>query len=111
AAESEEVAEDVREVGEDVRVEARAALRARDAGMAELVVARTLLGIAEHGVGLGRFLEAFFRLRIVRIAIGVVLQREATVRTLDLPVISPARDAQDVVVVAPAHARATFTMA
>ena len=61
AAEPEEVAEDVGEVREDVGVEARARpARARHAGVAESVVARALVGVGEHGVGLGRFLELLF---------------------------------------------------
>ena len=50
---------------------------AADAGMAEAVVARALVVVAEHGVGLGRFLELLFRGLVARIAIGMVLAARA----------------------------------
>ena len=111
-AEAEEVAEDVGEVREDVRVEARTLpAGALHAGVAEPVVARALFGVAEHGVGLGRFLEAFLGLLVAGIAIGVVLQRQLAIGALDVLLVRAPFDAEDFVVVAAAHALATLTMA
>ena len=62
-----EAAEDVLEVREDGRVDAAApAGRAGHAGMAEAVVARALVGVGQHRVGFGRFLEALLRGLVAR---------------------------------------------
>src|SRR5690606_13174415 len=101
AAEAEEVTEDVGEVGEDVGVEAaRTGALARHPRVAEAVVAGALLGIAEHGVGLGRFLEALLGFGVARVAVGVVLQRQLAVGALDVLLGRSARNAQDLVVIA-----------
>ena len=68
--------------------------------MAEAVVARALLGIGQDGVGLAALLEAFFRIRIVGIAVGMKLQRQLAVGALDLLIVGGARDAQNLVIVA-----------
>src|SRR6185503_1924887 len=105
-----EVAEDVLEAGERVRIEtARAG--AADAGVAVAVVERPLLRVGDDGVGLRRFLEAFLRRAVARIAIRVVFQRQLAVRTLDLLIGGVAADAEDLVVIALAHPLATFTIA
>jgi hypothetical protein len=44
--------------------------------VAELVIATALLGVTKHRVGFGRFLETLFGLMIVRIAVGMVFQRQ-----------------------------------
>ena len=114
AAESEDVAQiaqDVAEVGEDGGVEALRSAPAVDAGMAELVVAPALRGVGQHGVGLGRLLEAFLGRGVARVPVGVVLERQLPVGALDLLIVRGAGDAQDLVVVALAHAFATLTMA
>ena len=113
AAEPEEVAEDVGEVREDVRVEAGPARStgARHAGVAEAVVPRALVGVAQDGVGLGGLLELLFGGRVALIAIGVVLQRQLAIRALDVLLAGILRDAEDLVVVPLAHALATFTSA
>src|SRR5262249_53631981 len=67
-----EAAEDVLEAGECVWIEAPRAHPA-DAGVTVPVVRRALLRIAQHGVGLGRFLEPLFRLWIAGVLVGVVL--------------------------------------
>ena len=75
-----------------------------------------LLFVGEHGVRLGRFLEALFGLVVAGIAVGVVLQRELAVGALDLPISGLPLELEDLVVVALAHARphcapfATFTI-
>ena len=79
--------------------------------MAEAVVAVPLLRVRQNAVRLGRFLEFLFSGVIARIAIGMVLQRQLAVGALDLHLGGGPGDAEDFVVVAFAHAFATFTMA
>ena len=50
--------------------------------MAIAVVDGALVGVGKHGVGFANFLELFFRVGIVRITIGMVLQRELAVGAL-----------------------------
>ena len=82
-----------------------------DAGVAEAVVHAPLLRVGEHRVGLGRFLELLLGLLVAGIAVGVVLERELAVGALDLLLGGRPRDAEHLVVVALAHALATFTIA
>jgi hypothetical protein len=97
---------DVREVGEDRRVEAAgSSANAADAGMAEAIVETAFLAIGENRVGLGRLLELFLGLFVPRVAIRMVLQRELAVRALDLLIGRIPLDAQDFVIVTLAHAR------
>jgi hypothetical protein len=70
-----------------------------DAGMAEPVVLGALGGIAQDLVGLGRLLEHVLGLRIVRVAVGVVLQGELAIGALDLVRRGAAADAQHFVVI------------
>ena len=72
--------------------------------MAEAIVERALVAVGEHGIGLGRFLELLLGVVVARVAIGVVLQRQLAIRALDLLVRRLALDAEDLVVVALAHA-------
>ena len=82
-----------------------------DAGVAEAVVEAALLGVGEDGVRLGRFLELLLGGLVARIAVRVVLHRQLAVRALDFDFGRRARDPEDLVVVALAHAFATFTIA
>src|SRR5580658_453978 len=83
-AEAEELAEDFAEILERRGVEACARTGgAAHAGMAEAVVERALLRVGQYGVGLGDFFEAFFRIRIVRIAVGMVLHGELAISALE----------------------------
>jgi hypothetical protein len=50
----------------------------------ELVVDRALLRVAQDLVGLLRFLEFMFRIRIVGIAVRVVFHGEAAIGLLDI---------------------------
>ena len=80
--------------------------------MAEAIVARALVGVGQHRVGLGRFLELLLGGLVAGIAVGVVLQRELAIGALDVLIAGVARDAEDRVVVALAHdAFATRTSA
>ncbi|KAF5055611.1 hypothetical protein DSECCO2_375850 [anaerobic digester metagenome] len=71
-----------------------------DAGMAEPVVLGALGCVAQDLVGLGRLLEHVLGLRIVRVAVGVVLQGELAIGALDLISRGTAADAQHFVVIA-----------
>ena len=114
-AETEHVAEDVGEVAElreDRRVESgRPAAGAGDAGMAEAIIRGALLGVGEDGVRFRALLELFFREIIARVAIRMMFHREPAIRTLDFGVARGLGDLEHLVVVALAHALATFTMA
>src|SRR5688500_1372045 len=58
------------------------------------VVARALVLVGQQVIGLGHFAEALGGLRIVRVAVGVELLGEASVRLLDVGVAGAARDSQ-----------------
>ena len=83
ASEPEDAVEEIREVAEDRRVEAREpSVRPgprSHAGVPELVVARPLLGIRQHGVGLRRLAEFLGRVGIIGVAVGMVGQRELAI--------------------------------
>ena len=89
---------------------ASALARAVDRGMSEAIVTRTFVGVAEYRVGLGAFLEFFFRVGVALIAIRVVLQREFPIGALDIALAGIARYAEYLVIVTSAHAFATLTM-
>ena len=79
--------------------------------MAEPIVAAALVRVGEDGVRLGASLNCLLGGVVARIAIRMVLQRQLAVGALDLLVGRVPRDAEDLVVVALAHALATFTIA
>jgi hypothetical protein len=82
-AKTEELAEDFAQVLEWRSLETRARTgRGAHSGMTVAVIERALLGISQHRVGFGDFLEAFFRIRIVRIPIGMVLHGELAISAL-----------------------------
>jgi hypothetical protein len=103
--------EDVFEAAERVGIES-AGRRAAEPGVTEAVVHMPLVGVDQNRVRLGSFLEPLFGFFVARIAVGMEFQRELPVRALDLLFRRRLGDAQDLVVIAFAHARlATFTMA
>ena len=84
---------------EDVAESAEAALPAAERRVvAAEVVARTLIRVAEHVVGVRHELEPFGRVR-ARVHVGVQFACEAAVRLLDLVRRRVARDAEHLVVV------------
>src|SRR5687768_6872974 len=113
AAKAEDVAEpreNIFETGELRRVEALS--RAANPRVSKAIVARALVGIAQDGVGLRRFLELFFGLDVALVAIGVEFQRQLAIRALDLLIGRGARDVENLVIIALAHdAFATLTRA
>src|SRR5262249_37495787 len=98
----EDVAEDVREGGEDVADVGEPAAESRAAGalVTEAVVERPFLRVGEHLVGLRGFLEARLRLMVAGVAVGVQLEGELAVGPLQLAGIGAARDTQDLVIIA-----------
>src|SRR5688500_7706287 len=67
--------------------------------MAEPVITRALFLIGKHGISLGRFLELILGFLIARILVGVILQRQLSIRLLDLFDRRRASDAEDLVVI------------
>jgi len=68
--------------------------------MSEAVVSAAFVAIRQNGVRLAAFLELFFRVGVVGIAIRVKLERQLAVGTLDLLVARPAGNPEDLVVIA-----------
>lgn len=98
-AEAEEVTEDVTEILKSGRVKARRS-HAAHAGMAEAVVRRSLVGVCKDRVSLAAFLEFFFRVRIIGIAVGMILQSQLAIGALDLLLAGAAGNPEDFVVIA-----------
>ena len=71
--------------------------------MAKLVIGATLLAIRQDLVGLSRLLELGIGVRIVRIAVRVILHRNAAIGLLDVGLGSGAVHPQHVVIVAFRH--------
>ena len=82
-AEAENVAENIAEVGKDIRIESTEAGSGTDTGMTEPVVVRALLRIAQNRIGLGGLFEFFLGLLVPRIPIGVILERKFAIGALD----------------------------
>src|SRR5215510_16552340 len=104
-----EVAENVLEAGEDTGVEP--ARGRRHSGVSEAVVHRALLGVGQDGVRFGSFFELVFGGVVARVFVGVELHRELAIRALDFHLGRGPHHAEHLVVVALAHAFATFTIA
>jgi hypothetical protein len=98
-AKTKDVAKNVAEVLEDGRVESRCASAAH-AGMAEAVVQRALLAVGKDCVRFRDLFEFVFRVRIIRIAVGMVGHRQLAVGALDLHIGSSTGDAKHLVKIA-----------
>lgn len=98
-AESEKFTKDVAEILEDRCVESPPSCGRAYASVAEPVVHFALLGVREHGIGLAALLEFFFRVRIVRIAVRMELQRELAIGALYLLISGPTLHTQNFVVI------------
>src|SRR6266567_6640080 len=98
-AEAEELAENVVEILKNGAVEACTRSAPAYAGVAKAVVHASLLRVGEHGISLAGFLEFFFGVRIVGVAVRMVLQRQLTIGALDLLVGGPTLHSQYLVVV------------
>jgi hypothetical protein len=80
--------------------------------VAEAVVEVALIGIGQHRVRLGAFLEVILGRLVAGIPVGMELQRELAVGALDFLIGRRTRHAQHFVIIAFTHERfATLTMA
>ena len=68
--------------------------------MAVAIVDGALFGVREHGVGFANLFEFFFGVGIIRIAVGMILQRKLAVGTFQLLLGTGAADAENLVVIA-----------
>ena len=98
----EELPEDVVKIGEGVWIEAlsRSALQSL---MAVVVIGGAFLRVAQDAVSLCGFLEFLFGFGVVRIAVGVVLERQLTIGALQYILVGAAGDTQNFVVISLAH--------
>jgi hypothetical protein len=97
--EAEKVSEDLADILKDCRVES-ARPRAAHGSMSKAVVRRPLVRIRQDSVGLAAFFEFFFRVRIIRIAIRMKLQRQLAIGALDLLLVGFAGNPENFVIVA-----------
>src|SRR5262249_7705787 len=100
-AEAEEVAKNVAEVGEHIRIESAetAARRRPYSGVPEAIVLSTLLRVTQNSICFRRFLGFLLGRFISRIAIGMKLQCQLTVGTFDFLLGGVPRNAENLVVV------------
>jgi hypothetical protein len=98
--ESEELAEDVAKILEDGRIEAALGRTSIQPGMPVAVVDGPLFRIGKHGIGFTDLFEFLFRVRIVGIAVGMILQRQFAIGALEFRIGDRAGYAQHFVVVA-----------
>jgi hypothetical protein len=80
--ETEEITEDVAEILEDGRVEP-CTTSATDTSVAEAVIHGPLLAISQNCISFAGFLELLFRVGVVGVAVGMKLQSQLAIRTLD----------------------------
>ncbi len=99
-AESEEVPENVAEIGECRGIEAAALAGAGEALMTVAVVHGPLLRIAQNAVGFRGFLKFFFRGVVVRVTVRMVFQSKLTVSAFQHPIVAVTGDAEYLVVIA-----------
>lgn len=111
AAEAEQIAEHVAELREDVLGAVERGAAHAGIGGAEAVIVGAAFGIAQHVVGFRGFLELLFRLGIVRIVVGMILERQFSVGVLYLVVRSISGDAQNFIIIALAHENVPYNRA
>src|SRR5262245_47684384 len=75
------------------------AILAIEPRMSEPVVPGSFLRIAQHLERLGRLFEPLDRLRVARILVRMILDRELTIRRRNLPIRGSSLDAQDFVII------------
>jgi hypothetical protein len=97
----EDVSEDIAKVLEPSAAETCACRTVpTDPSMAEPVVQGTFFTVAKDGVGFARLLELLLRVGVVGIAVGMELQGESAISTLNLLVARLPGDAKNFIVVA-----------
>jgi hypothetical protein len=97
--EAKKVSEDLADILKDCRVESACSCTAHRS-MSKAVVRGPLVGVRQDRVGLAAFFEFFFRVRIIRIAIGMKLQRQPAIGALDLLLVGFAGNPKHFVIVA-----------
>src|SRR5208282_2297104 len=99
--ETEDVTEDVAKILEDGGIESsRTSAAAAYAGMSEAVIQRALLAVGENRIRFSDLLEFVFRIRIVRVAVGMVRHRELAVSALDFNVGGRTGNTEHLVIIA-----------
>jgi hypothetical protein len=89
--ESEELAENIAEVLENASIETDPAPPGcTQPGVAKTVIQPTFLRIGEDSIGFAGLFEFFFRVRIVRIAVGMELQGKLAISAFDFLFCGPA---------------------
>jgi hypothetical protein len=125
-----QIPEEIPEILKDAGIEtiSPAGGSGADSGVPEAIVQGALFLIRQNGVGLAALFEPLLRFRIVRITVGMVLQRQPPVGALDFLIAGRPGYAEDFVILAfvigrqgfyasrssfsiPAALRATRTMA
>ncbi len=86
-----------------VEVAGCAALLPLAVGLAQLVVAGALGGVAQHLVGFVDLFKVVLGLLVTRVAVGVIFHGQLAVHLFDLVRRGAARDAEDLIVVAIFH--------
>ena len=106
---TEEIIEKVTEIAEISEITAwMSATGSAHAGMPETVVAGALLCVREDGVGLGDLLETLLSRRIVRITVGMTLQRELSIGLLEVGLAGTPVDPQNLVKIPRAQTNPLF---
>ena len=98
--EAEDIAEDVAEIGEHVRIKTAKAGACTHARVAESVIVCPFLRVTQDRVRFGRFFKPLFSFFVSWIAVGVVLERQFAISAFDFLIARVARNAKDVVIVA-----------
>jgi hypothetical protein len=114
--EAKEIAQDVFESGENTGVEPAARSGALDALVAETIVHRAFLRVAQNAVCLCCFLELLLSVFVAGISIRVVLERKLSIGALQRGFVGVSLNAQDLVVISLGHGHgqgltATLTIA
>ena len=98
---AEKLAKDVAEILEDGRIKpGSGSRRAAHARVSKAIVKRSLLAIGKNRVRFRKFLELLFRVRIIRIAVGMVRHRQLTVGALDFDLSRRPAHAEYLVIIA-----------
>jgi hypothetical protein len=106
--ESEEVPENVREITERVGIEACETTSAQPL-MPETVIPGAFVRIGKYCVGLGRLFELLLGVRIIRVAVGMVFDRQLPISGLDLACRCISPDTENIVIISPIFCRHFFS--
>ncbi len=98
--EAEKVAKNILEILKYAGIETCSATSVSNSSMAKAIVERALLRVGEYRVSFGDFLELFLGFGLVRISVGVILQRKLAIGAFDLLIAGRANYAQYLVIVA-----------